>query len=72
MKATYKQRKDNECFEVPIGKKYRLACCDCGLVHDVVFLLNDNKLYMATKRNNRSTSGKRRGKVIPMERRKEG
>lgn len=61
MKAKYTQRKDGECFEVPVGEKYRISCCDCGLVHDVVFLLDDeHKLHMATQRNNRATAQKRR------------
>lgn len=60
MKAKYTQRKDGECFEIPIGAKYRLACCDCGLVHDVVFLNDNGKLYFAAQRNNRATSNKRR------------
>jgi hypothetical protein len=61
MKAKYKQRKDGECFEIPVGVKYRIACCDCGLVHDVVFLIDDKcKLYMAAKRNNKSTAMRRK------------
>lgn len=56
----YKQRKDGEGFEIPIGAVYRLACCDCGLVHDVIFAYEDGKLAMAAKRNNRATGQKRR------------
>jgi hypothetical protein len=59
--AKYKQRIDGEGFELPIGKLYRLACCDCGLVHDVVFVVEDGKLAMAAKRNNRATAARRRG-----------
>lgn len=60
MKARYVQRQDGEGFEVPVGEIYRLACCDCGLVHDVVFALEDGKLAMATRRNNRATAQRRR------------
>ena len=56
----YVQRKDGEGFEVPIGEVYRLACCDCGLVHDVVWVYEDGKLAMAAKRNNRATAQRRR------------
>ena len=60
MKARYVQRHDGEGFEIPVGEIYRLACCDCGLVHDVVFVIEDGKLAMATRRNNRSTAQRRR------------
>lgn len=60
MRARYKQRVDGEGFEVPVGEVYRLACCDCGLVHDVVFAIEDEKLGMAVWRNNRATAQRRR------------
>lgn len=56
----YIKREDGEGFEVPIGKVYKLACCDCGLVHDIAFAYEDGKLAMAAKRNNRSTGQRRR------------
>ena len=56
----YITRRDGEGFEVPIGEIYRLACCDCGLVHDVVFVYEDGKLGMAVKRNNRATGQRRK------------
>jgi hypothetical protein len=59
--AKYKQRKDNEGFSVPSGKIYRISCCDCGLVHDFVFVSEDNKdIGIAARRNNRATAQKRR------------
>ena len=51
MKVT--QRYDYEPFEVPLGKKYGLVCCDCGLLHDVVFLMEKKKLYMTAVRRKR-------------------
>ncbi len=60
MKARYKQRVDGEGFEVPLGEVYRIACCDCGLVHDVVWVFEDGRLGMAARRNNRATAQKRR------------
>ena len=58
--SKYIPRKDGEGFEVPIGEVYKLACCDCGLVHDVVFVVEDGKLGMAAMRNNRATGQRRR------------
>ncbi len=60
MKARYRQRVDGEGFVVPLGEVYRLACCDCGLVHDVVWVYQKGELGMATRRNNRATAQKRR------------
>lgn len=61
MKAKYKKRKDYEPFEIPSNVIYRLACCDCGLVHDMVFVSEDGKpIGVAAKRNNRATAQWRR------------
>ena len=57
----YKQRKDGEGFAVPSGQVHRIACCDCGLVHDYVFISQDgNEVGIAAKRNNRATAQHRR------------
>lgn len=58
----YKQRQDGEGFIVPLDEVYRLACCDCGLVHDIVLSYDEkmSQLAMATKRNNRATAQRRR------------
>ena len=62
----YKQRKDYEGFEVPSNTLYKIACCDCGLVHDFVF--EDGKpIGISARRNNRAT-GQRRRKVKQNER----
>ena len=60
--AKYTQRYDEEGFVVPLDELYRLACCDCGLVHDVVFSYDNQtgELGMATRRNNRATAQRRR------------
>ena len=60
MKSKITQRYDYESFEIPIGEKYRLVCCDCSLVHDVVFLIEDGKLFMTAVQNRKSTAQKRR------------
>ena len=41
----------------------RFACCDCGLVHDIVFVPNGAKSFVLFKRKNRSTAQLRRYKV---------
>lgn len=64
----YIKRKDGEGFEVPLGKRYRLACCDCGLVHDVVWVYEKGRLGMAATRNNRATAARRRGRNAPTSR----
>jgi hypothetical protein len=57
----YHQRSDNEGFEVPSGQIYRLACCDCGLIHDFVFVSEDGKpIGIAARRNSRATAQRRK------------
>jgi hypothetical protein len=59
--AKYKQRIDGESWSVPSGELYRIACCDCGLVHDFVFVSSNNKpIGIAAKRNNRATAQRRK------------
>jgi hypothetical protein len=41
------------------GEGYRLACCDCGLVHDVVWEYEAGVLGMAAKRNEQETRKRR-------------
>lgn len=63
-RARYIQRFDGEGFEIPSGTIYRLSCCDCGLVHDIVIVSHDRKpVGFAAKRNNRSTAQRRRKPV---------
>lgn len=63
-RIAYTQRTDNEGFEVPNGEIYKLACCDCGLVHQIVIvapgLKKGTPLGMAAKRDNRATAARRR------------
>jgi len=57
----YIQRYDEEGFEVPSGQIVRIACCDCGLVHDIVFVSQDNlSIGVAARRNSRATGQRRR------------
>lgn len=56
----YHQRKDGEGFEMPTKQVVRMACCDCGLVHDFVFVNGRGVVGIAAKRNNRATAQRRR------------
>ena len=59
----YIQRQDGEGFTVESHAITRIACCDCGLVHDMVFVSQDGKaIGVAAKRNNRATAQRRRKK----------
>jgi hypothetical protein len=58
----YVKRLDEEGWSVPSGELYRIGCCDCGLVHDFIFVSNDGEpIGIAARRNNRATAQKRRG-----------
>lgn len=60
-RAKYTQRYDNEGWSVPSGDLYRIACCDCGLVHDFVFISNDGEpIGIAARRNNLATAQRRK------------
>ncbi len=41
---------------------YKMACCDCGLVHEVNFRVRLREAQMQFKRANRATAAMRRGK----------
>lgn len=57
----YEQRKDGEAFEVPHDTPHRIACCDCGLVHDFRFLTGDaSPVVIVATRNARATAQRRR------------
>lgn len=49
-------------------KVYRMSCCDCGLVHDFDFRVEDGHVRFRVRRNNRATGQIRGG----MRRRREG
>lgn len=53
-------------WEQPVRKGFRLACCDCGLVHDMWFRLRKNArgafIQFRARRNNRATAAMRRHK----------
>lgn len=64
--ARYIQRVNGEGFAVKNRTVFRLSCCDCGLVHNLVLHVRDRKrgflIGIAAERNERATSAKRRKK----------
>lgn len=61
----YEQLVDGVGTTLPSGKIVRFACCDCGLVHDMVVVSNDRKpIGFAVRRNARATAGRRRRKDL--------
>jgi hypothetical protein len=53
----------------PVPKNYRMACCDCGLVHNLEFRIHKGRIQFRVQRNQRSTGQLRRhmrkeGKIL--------
>lgn len=59
----YRNLKDGEGVEFKSREVFKLACCDCGLVHDVVLVASPRgrKIGLALRRNKRATAARRRG-----------
>lgn len=58
----FTQLVDGEGVDIPLGEVWKLRCCDCGLVHDIVIVMEDGELGMALRRNKRATAQMRRHK----------
>jgi hypothetical protein len=60
----YVQRKDGEGFTVRNREVFKLACCDCGLVHNFSLYVPGKRrgtvIGIAAERNERATAAKRR------------
>ena len=56
----YTQRLDGEYWSITREEIFRIACCDCGLVHDIIVVEEHGKLTMAARKNNRATGQRRR------------
>jgi hypothetical protein len=58
----YMQRWDDEPFEVTSQEMTRWSCCECGLVHDIVFATKrkNEKIGVAARVNRRATAARRR------------
>lgn len=57
--AAFKKVSDGEWVQ-PIRKGYKLACCDCGLVHNINFRISRGRVQFQAFRNERSTALSRR------------
>lgn len=70
MRARYVQGHDGEGFTHIEGEKIRIACCDCGLVHDamldVVGSPGGQKVRIFAIRNGRATAGRRKNPKIKL------
>ena len=55
---SYEKPEENEWVQ-PVTKDYRMACCDCGLVHNMDFRIKSGKVQFRVRRNNRATAGMR-------------
>ena len=61
--SKYRKGQDGEADRLSFDTTWKLACCDCGLVHDFQFhKVSDNEFDVASFRNNRSTGQLRRHK----------
>ena len=64
----YRKTQDGE-WTRPIGHGYRIACCDCGLVHDIDIRIADDSgegvVEFRATRNNRATAARRRARQKP-------
>lgn len=48
----------------PVKKNYRMACCDCCLVHSLDFRIVKNRIQFRARRNNISTNRLRKRENI--------
>lgn len=62
----YVQRTDNEGWVVTPGEVFKIACCDCGLVHQVVIVVEGGKVGIAARRDRRATGQRRRKRESPV------
>lgn len=54
----YVTARDGEWLQ-PVRQGYRLACCDCGLVHRVDFRVVRGRIQFRARRNARATKRRR-------------
>ena len=58
--SRYVQRIDGEGWTVTPGQVFKLACCDCGLVHRAVIVVENGEVGIAVERDARATGQRRR------------
>lgn len=61
-RSPYKQVLDGEWIK-PLHRGWKLACCDCGLVHTMNLKIVGGRVYVQATRDNRATAAKRRHKL---------
>lgn len=54
----YYQQSDGEWVEPT--NDYKMACCDCGLIHKMEFRVRKGKVQFRAFRDNRATAQRRR------------
>ena len=59
MKTTDKFLKNGDTILEPYGKVFYMTCCDCNLVHRVVFEKSRGKGALRIRRDNRMTNSRR-------------
>ncbi len=62
--AKYPRLIDGEGIELKSKETWKLMCCDCGLVHDMVLVAGrkGSPIGLAVRRNKRATASARRHK----------
>lgn len=65
MKDKYEQVVDNVPFTEPLDTPWKLACCDCGLVHAVTISIDHEgeNAVLLINRDRKETSKRRRSAV---------
>jgi hypothetical protein len=61
--TAYERPKAGEWVQ-PVRNGYKMACCDCGLVHNMDFRVKEGRAQFRVFRNNRSTALMRRHRNI--------
>jgi hypothetical protein len=59
MRVAYEKPKPGQWVQ-PVRRGYKLACCDCGLVHTLDFRVLNGRAQFRAFRNERSTGQMRR------------
>lgn len=63
-KKLYPDRAANEWVQ-PVRTGFRMACCDCNLVHEMDVRIYKGRVQFRMRRNNRATAALRRSKHQP-------
>ena len=48
----------------PVMEGYKMACCDCGLVHKIDFKIEDGRVWIKATRDRRATGQIRKHKIV--------